>query len=381
MQFDCIVIGAGLAGLIAARDLQDQGKSVLVLESSDRVGGRVKSDYQDGFIFDHGFQVINPRYPQVAKTKLIKELDFKYISGTIRLADLDKKIGYNFGSFSSEIGGGLEKVKFLAFVLNPKVSSDKSFGFYTDKFPKLFATVLSPFLSGVFLTDPREISAQVAQEILRSFIKSLPGVPANGVSAFSEKLARPLANLKTLAIVEKISGNQVITNQGAFEAKYIVIATDPASAIKLMGSNEKVKMLSSTTMYFATNEKLSNSKNLLISAKSKLVNSIVMSEVSKNYAPAGINLISATSLSEISEKDFRAELSQLWRTNTAGWDALARYEIKNSLPFHASGKAKASKLQISENLFVIGDHRATPSQQGAMSSGAEVAKLITQLTR
>ncbi len=67
MQFDCIVIGAGLAGLTAARDLQTQGKSVLVLEASDRVGGRVKSDYQDGFIFDRGFQVINPKYPQVAK--------------------------------------------------------------------------------------------------------------------------------------------------------------------------------------------------------------------------------------------------------------------------------------------------------------------------
>jgi hypothetical protein len=297
------------------------------------------------------------------------------------LADLDKKIGYNFGSFSSEIGSGLEKIKFVAFVLTPKVSSDKSFGFYTDKFPKLFATVLSPFLSGVFLTDPREISAQVAQEILRSFIKSLPGVPANGVSAFSEKLASPLANLKTSATVEKISGNQVFTNQGVFEAKFIVIATDPTAAIKLIGSNEAVKLLSSTTMYFATNEKLSNSKNLIVSAKSKLVNSLVMSEVSKNYAPAGINLISATSLSALNEKEFRSELSQLWRTNAAGWDVLARYEIKESLPFHTSGKPKASKLQISENLFVIGDHRATPSQQGAMSSGSEAAKLINQLTR
>ena len=381
MQFDCIVIGAGLAGLTAARDLQAQGKSVLVLEASDRVGGRVKSDYQDGYIFDQGFQVINPKYPQVAKTKLIKDLDFKYISGSIQLADLDKKIGYNFGSFSSEIGGGLEKVKFLAFVLNPRVSADKSFGFYTDKFPKLFANTLSPFLSGVFLTDPREISAQVAQEILRSFIKSLPGVPANGVSAFSEKLAQPLSNLKTLVTVEKISGNHVITNQGAFEAKYIVVATDPRSISKFMSSNKPIKMLSSTTMYFATNEKLANSKYLHISAKSKLVNSIVMSEVSKNYAPDGINLISATSLAGISEKEFRAELSQLWRTNTAGWDVLARYEIKESLPFHGSGKAKAGKLQISENLFVIGDHISMPSQQGAMSSGAEVAKLINQLTQ
>ena len=381
MQFDCIVIGAGLAGLTAARDLQAQGKSVLVLESSDRVGGRVKSDYQDGFIFDHGFQVINPKYPQVAKTKLIKELDFKYISGSIRLADLDRKIGYNFGSFSSEIGSGLEKVRFLAFVLNPRVSADKGFGFYTDKFPKLFANVLSPFLSGVFLTDPRDISAEVVQEILRSFIKSLPGVPANGVSAFSKKLAEPLSNLRTSTTVEKIEGNQVYSDHGIFQAKHVVIATDQTSAGKFMGINEPIKMLSSTTMYFATNEKLANSKYLHVSAKSKLVNSIVMSEVSKNYAPVGVNLISATSLSTLSEKEFRSELSQLWRTNTAGWDVLARYEIKESLPFHGSGKAKASKLQISENLFVIGDHRAMPSQQGAMSSGAEVAKLINQLTR
>ena len=381
MQFDCIVIGAGLAGLTAARDLQAQGKSVLVLESSDRVGGRVKSDYQDGFIFDHGFQVINPKYPQVAKTKLIKDLNFKHISGSISLADLDKKIGYNFGSFSSEIGSGLEKVRFLAFVLNPRVSADKGFGFYTDKFPKLFANVLSPFLSGVFLTDPRDISAEVVQEILRSFIKSLPGVPANGVSAFSKKLAEPLSNLRTSTTVEKIEGNQVYSDHGIFQAKHVVIATDPTSAGKFMGINEPIKMLSSTTMYFATNEKLANSKYLHVSAKSKLVNSIVMSEVSKNYAPVGVNLISATSLSTLSEKEFRSELSQLWRTNTAGWDVLARYEIKESLPFHGSGKAKASKLQISENLFVIGDHRAMPSQQGAMSSGAEVAKLINQLTR
>ena len=381
MQFDCIVIGAGLAGLTAARDLQAQGKSVLVLESSDRVGGRVKSDYQDGFIFDHGFQVINPKYPQVAKTKLIKDLNFKHISGSISLADLDKKIGYNFGSFSSEIGSGLEKVRFLAFVLNPRVSADKGFGFYTDKFPKLFANVLSPFLSGVFLTDPRDISAEVVQEILRSFIKSLPGVPANGVSAFSKKLAEPLSNLRTSTTVEKIEGNQVYSDHGIFQAKHVVIATDQTSAGKFMGINEPIKMLSSTTMYFATNEKLANSKYLHVSAKSKLVNSIVMSEVSKNYAPVGVNLISATSLSTLSEKEFRSELSQLWRTNTAGWDVLARYEIKESLPFHGSGKAKASKLQISENLFVIGDHRAMPSQQGAMSSGAEVAKLINQLTR
>jgi protoporphyrinogen oxidase len=381
MQFGCIVIGAGLAGLTTARDLQAHGQSVLVLEASDRVGGRVKSDYRDGFIFDHGFQVINPKYPQVAKTKLIKELDFKYISGSIRLADLDKKIGYNLGSLSSEIGNGIEKFKFIAFVMNPKVGLAENFGNYAVKFPKLYSNVLAPFLSGVFLTDPREISAKVAQQILRSFIKSLPGVPANGVSAFSEKLAEPLNNLRTSTVVEKITGNQVFTTQGTFTAKFIVIACDPTSANKLIGSTESIQMLSSTTMYFASGDDLLNAKNLVISAKSSLVNSIVMSQVSRNYAPPGVNLISATSLSSLSEQEFRSELAKLWQANTAKWDLLARYEIKESLPFHGKGKAVKSNLQISDNLFVVGDHRSMPSQQGAMNSGADAARLINQLMR
>lgn len=41
--FDCIVLGAGIAGVTAARDLQHQGSNVLLLEGSDRVGGRMYS--------------------------------------------------------------------------------------------------------------------------------------------------------------------------------------------------------------------------------------------------------------------------------------------------------------------------------------------------
>ena len=67
MSFDCIVVGAGLAGLTAARKLQALNHSVLLIEASDGVGGRVRSDQIDGFICDRGFQVINPSYEQVAK--------------------------------------------------------------------------------------------------------------------------------------------------------------------------------------------------------------------------------------------------------------------------------------------------------------------------
>ena len=68
MEFDCIVIGAGLSGLTTSRELERAGRSVLLIESSDDVGGRVRSDQIDGYICDRGFQVINPKYPQVAKS-------------------------------------------------------------------------------------------------------------------------------------------------------------------------------------------------------------------------------------------------------------------------------------------------------------------------
>ena len=381
MKFDCIVIGAGLAGLTAARDLQEAGKSALILEATNAVGGRVKSDHVDGYILDHGFQVINPKYPQVSKTRVLSKLDFQSISGKIRLFEEDHLVGYTLGSLSNKTGSLLEKSKFVGFLINPKVSNAYQFDHYLRAFPKFYQIVLEPFLTGVFLTDPKEIAADVAQEILRSFVKSLPGVPANGVGEFSNHLAKPLKHLQLSEPVLEIKGNSVITNKNEYLSDFIIVATDPVNEGKLTKRNHSVKMLSSTTCYFATPDELRNSKNLVVTKNPDVINSIVMSEVSKRYAPAGMNLISATSLKPLSDQEFADQLSKIWKTNTNKWDLVGRYEIKNSLPLHLSGHPKLSNLQLAANLFVIGDHMGMPSQQGAMQTGAVVAKKINQLAR
>lgn len=59
-----IVVGAGVAGLSAARVLAEAGVHVTVLEASDGVGGRVRTDYVDGFVLDRGFQVFLEAYPE-----------------------------------------------------------------------------------------------------------------------------------------------------------------------------------------------------------------------------------------------------------------------------------------------------------------------------
>lgn len=53
-HFDTIIIGAGVAGLTAARLLARAGRTVVVLEARDRIGGRVVTDRVDGFITDLG---------------------------------------------------------------------------------------------------------------------------------------------------------------------------------------------------------------------------------------------------------------------------------------------------------------------------------------
>ena len=63
---DVLIIGAGMAGLIAAAELQRAGLRVLILDKSRAVGGRLASRRIDGATFDHGAQFITTRDPRFA---------------------------------------------------------------------------------------------------------------------------------------------------------------------------------------------------------------------------------------------------------------------------------------------------------------------------
>ncbi|MFB6300644.1 MAG: FAD-dependent oxidoreductase, partial [Halobacteriales archaeon] len=77
MTADIVVVGAGLAGLVAARHLADAGFDVQVYERADRVGGRVRTDHSDGFTLDRGFQVLFTAYPAAKRELDYDSLDFR----------------------------------------------------------------------------------------------------------------------------------------------------------------------------------------------------------------------------------------------------------------------------------------------------------------
>jgi phytoene dehydrogenase-like protein len=61
------IVGAGISGLVAAKVLEDKGYSPVIIEATDRVGGRIKTDIINGYQLDHGFQVLLTSYPEAKK--------------------------------------------------------------------------------------------------------------------------------------------------------------------------------------------------------------------------------------------------------------------------------------------------------------------------
>ncbi|MFM2103536.1 MAG: hypothetical protein RL740_623, partial [Actinomycetota bacterium] len=169
-----VVIGAGLAGLNAALTLQRAGQEVVVLEATDRAGGRVASDVVDGFILDRGFQLINANYPELKQLNILEDLDFieapRAVSISIEgkqsfLGDPRKHL---VSSLNARTGNLKEKLGLLTY-LTKSPKSGTSVASQLQALGKTYDRVLRPFLTGVFLVDPSEVEASVGKELIQSF--------------------------------------------------------------------------------------------------------------------------------------------------------------------------------------------------------------------
>ena len=87
MKTQSIIIGGGLAGLACASKMEQEKHEFLVIEKSDRLGGRVGSIYEDKFIFDVGFQVYNTAYSNTNSLLSLNEMDLKFFKPGARVHD------------------------------------------------------------------------------------------------------------------------------------------------------------------------------------------------------------------------------------------------------------------------------------------------------
>ncbi len=126
MQYDTLIIGAGLSGLSLASQLAEQGRDFLLVEARDRPGGRILSQQQGNGYFDLGPAWFWPGQPRIAA--LIERLGLEwfeqYSAGALSFEDEQGRVerGRGFASMqgSYRLKGGLGKMTDALAALLPE---------------------------------------------------------------------------------------------------------------------------------------------------------------------------------------------------------------------------------------------------------------------
>lgn len=380
-----VVVGAGFAGMAAALTLQKSGADVVVIDASDRPGGRVASDGIDGFILDRGFQLINGNYSEIKRWRVLEDIDFKTAPRTIGVSTLDGIVrlgdprGALLSALSNKSGSLYSKISFLRYLTSrARINESVEEHFLRTGVNDLYFKTLKPFLQGVFLADPSKVSAVIGREIIGSFINGRSGIPARGVGELADRMASRIKDLRLNTQVEEILDGGVKTNQGFIKAEKIILATDLTTAGQLLGAGEIGRLAGSTTWYHATENPPTNNAELIVDSVNRgpVVNSIVISNLAEGYAPAGQSLISSTTITHASESEVRRQLALMWGCSTEDWRFLAKYEINSALPLFQPGYVKTKNMKTEKNVYSAGDYLESPSQNGALLSGRKAAEQL-----
>ncbi len=407
---DVLIIGAGLAGLCGARRLAAHGISCLILEASDGVGGRVRTDVVDGFLLDRGFQVLLTAYPEAQQSLDYPALDLRrFYAGALvrvdgrfqRVADPWRHPVDAVRTLFSPIGTLRDKLAVARF--RGEVRS----GALDDLFHHEETTTLEalqaagfshamiepffrPFFGGVFLDSTLRTSSHMLAFVFRMMSLGDTALPAHGMGAISQQLANalPPGTVRTRAPVAEVKSGTVILASGEhLSAPAVVIATDGSTAARLSGTLLPVSSQSTTCLYFTAPQAPIAEPVLVLNGEGRgPVNSFcVVSAVAPSYAPPGAALLSATVIGnpphddEVLEAMVRAQLAQWFGPDVhQHWRHLRTYRIPHALPQQVPpsfvGSDRPARLQ--PGLFVCGDHYDTASINGAMRSGRRAAEAV-----
>ena len=385
MNNPVVVIGAGLAGLSAALEIQKAGREVIVLEAAERAGGRVQSDLIDGFTCDRGFQLINAKYPELVALNVLGKLDFRFADRAINVS-IDQELHrlgdprrYPFTAFDLTTGSVLEKFA-LVKALMGKPEANQSIDEYLASagLGKTLDRVLKPFLRGVYLTDLVNISAPAGLEIIKTFIGGKPGLPRAGVGALSAAIANEINDLRLGVAVNSIKAGKVLTTAGEIAASEIIVATDSTTAAQLLDLTSVAKLASCTTWYHNAPTAPVSHGQLIVDGQSRgaVINTLVISNFIPEYAPVGKNLISSTTELGVTESEVRRHLATIYNCDNRDWELVAKYEIPAALPIGAKAISQPIQTLVREGIYLAGDAQVAPSQNGALKSGRLAALAV-----
>jgi len=408
-EADVVVVGAGLAGLAAAVHLHRAGREVLLLEASDGIGGRVRTDRIDGFAIDRGFQLLNPAYPELKRLKRMGVLDLAAMSlgafepgllvrtpdGESILADPRRDPGRLAATLR---GPGTLRAKAALALWAAQVGFGPAAAIRRAEDRPLADTLrrrgidgdlleqaVRPFLAGVLGDEALWDSTRFAALLVRAFARGAPALPAAGMQALPDQLAAALPEraVRLDAPVEALTRTSVrLAGGDEIGAAAVVLAADPATAARL-GGLPAPTLRALTTFYHRADWRLDVAEPRLLrvdgARRGPIVNSAILSAAAPTYAPDGQALIASTVLgadgAAAMQQDVARQLGLLYGPAAAEWELVAVRAIPGALPAVAPGAPLRAPIAPG-GLIVAGDHRDTASIQGALVSGRRAAQAV-----
>ena len=403
---DVCIVGAGLAGLACARMLTRQGVECLVLEASDDVGGRVRTDAVDGFLLDRGYQVVLTQFPELHHQLDVAALGLqRYDPGAVvrvhgrfhRIDDPRREPARALATLTAPIGTIADDVRLLALVLDllrtdprallrrPDTSTAEALrarGFSETMIERFWR----PLFAGIQLDPDLEVSSRRFEVILAMLAEGAAAHPATGVQAIPRQLADglPAGVIELGAHVERVDGTTASLADGrTVSARALVVAADGPTAARLLGLPDPGSRAESC-VYFAADAAPLPEKMIVLNGDGigPVNNLAVVSNVAPSYAPEGRALIAAVTPGPIAGDD--AELTSAVRRQMRGWfggvadgwETLRTYRIPHAHPDQRPGFNPRRRVRLGDGVYVCGDHRDTPSTQGALFSGRRTASAV-----
>ncbi|MEQ8703091.1 MAG: NAD(P)/FAD-dependent oxidoreductase [Phaeodactylibacter sp.] len=407
---ETIIIGAGLAGLTAANYLHQKGKPFLLLEASDRVGGRVKTTEKQGFLLDHGFQVLATAYPEARALLDYKKLDLKpFLPGAMLLqpdgsrdrigdplrdwSSLLPTLFAKAGGLGSKLGilqlrNRLKEMSQEAIFQQPEMTTaqalEKEYGFESRTVSRFF----KPFYSGIFLEKDLETSRRMFDFVFKMFAEGAVAVPNKGMQQIPLQLAAnlPEHSIRLNCKAEQVEEGKVFLENGeVLSAQNIVLATEATGLVRKYLPLVNTAYQSTTHVHFTTSHAPVTQPIIALNTRGgDLVNSITaISQVAPGYAPSGkillsVSIVGQTELDDVSlVGKVRGELQHWFGAAVNEWDLLDIRTVPYALPAQRHVQHHAD-LSVGEGLYAIGDHLLNGSINAAMRTGRLVAEKILE---
>ncbi len=404
---EVVIVGAGLAGLTCALDLTRAGIPCAVLEASDGVGGRVRTDRVDGFLLDRGFQILLTAYPEVQRRLDLDALALGLLEpgavvrtagGFHRVADpLRRPLGLP-ATVAAPIGTLADKLRLARLVVDvrahavpdllrrpDRTTHERLAGAgFTDRMVESF---WRPLFAGIQLDPGLGVSSRRFDVILRMLAVGATGVPEQGMGAVPAQLADALApgTVRLEAEVTGVTGSGAVLRGGErIRARAVVVATDGPVAHRLLGGRvPDPGSRPATCCWFTAKDAPVDGAWLLLDgdASGPAKNVVVMSEVSPSHAPDGRSLIAAAVPGDLDTEGtvtgrVRRQLAEWFDATEGEWEHLRTDTIRHGQPLQAPPFGPKQTVGLGGGLFVCGDHRDTASVQGAMFSGGRAASAV-----